>query len=141
MSNPRLRLVGGGLCPCVVTVSHTNPLPLFLVLSLSCRPPPAYTQAPALHECTCYGQGSSLRWGRPGHTLTTAVLYGFLCSYNQRCQAGERLRQLQEGMLQRTEGVEVKKNVWRFMLAASKDLPGAAPWQSLCGPHPSPDSG
>lgn len=35
-----------------------------------------------------------------GHVLAAAILYGFLRSYNQRRQAGQGLRELQEIMLQ-----------------------------------------
>lgn len=102
---------GGGegvFCPCAVTVSHTtNPHPRpFLVLSPSCRPPPIHPSPCPLVNARSRRQGSSLWWGHPGHTLATAVLNGFLRGYNQRRQAGQRLGQLEEGMLQRTEKME-----------------------------------
>lgn len=110
MSVPHMRPcgVGGVFCPCAVTVSHTtNPHPRpFLVLSLSCRPPPIHPSPCPLVNARSLRQGSSLWWGHPGHTLATAVLNGFLRGYNQRRQAGQRLGQLEEGMLQRTEKME-----------------------------------
>ena len=75
---------GGLLSLCCHCKSHK---PCLLVPSLSRHPPPIHP-SPCPHERTHHRQGSSLRWGQRAHTLATAVLYGFLRSYNQRRQAG-----------------------------------------------------
>ena len=109
MSNPHL--LGGVVSLCCDSKSH-KPCSHG---SWCCRCCVTHHPRTPTPPCpSCQGRNSSPRWGPPGHTLTTAVLYGFLCSYNQRGQAGEGLRQLQEGMLHRTEDVQVRKKACRY---------------------------
>lgn len=50
-----------------------------------------------------------------GRPLAAAVLNGFLGGYNQRREAGQRLGQLEEGVLRR-EGGGRRRRIWRLMV-------------------------
>lgn len=96
----------GIFCPCPVTVSHMKPL----LMHVAHHP---FTQAPAHMNVPVTGRGPASGVDS-GQTLATAVLYGFLSSYNQRRQAGKRLRQLEKGMLQRMERIYTHTHTHRF---------------------------
>lgn len=134
----------GGFCPCVVTVSHTNPPPT-APCAVAVVSPTTH-----VHPSPCPSSMFVSREGLQPEVGTSWAHSNDCCSLWLPLQlqsevSGWRGASPASGRNAAQDrgcgGKEKRMQIYRFPLTGKVALPGAAPWQNLCGPHPSPDSG